>query len=168
MDAFAVISLIGLIVSVISGINQTAGVAMTQNQSNKITKEAQAILKGLADDAALIQKLLNAANKKDVHLARSLLYSSPMGNRVKKLEKEYGKNVDVIRKYNDQLIDKQEEITNTQNKVNQDLSEVPNTGSAIGNLIMGASKDPQKNADGITTTNIHLTQPKIKHNPNVL
>lgn len=153
------IFIISLIISTALAVDQTVGQSLANDRSNKITKEATRIYNEIAKDRDLASRLLDAYNKRDAALANQMLMSSPFGNRIQVLKRAYQKNQKDIANTNAKIGDIERENTRVSSLINEKQSKSQTSGSAIGDLISGAAKDPTTepinyNGTGITSSTI--------------
>lgn len=138
MDPVSVIYAIGTIISLLTGVDQTTGVAIANNKQHKLTVEANHIFQSLLNSTTDSRKILDALVKQDASLAQNLISSSPFGSRFPKLREARDKNHRAIQRENDIIAQKEKDYNKAQNDYNQDMIAANTSGSVIVDLINGA------------------------------
>lgn len=134
--------IVSLIISTVLAVDQAVGQSMANDRNNKITKEATKVYNDIAKDRDLVNRLLDAYNRRDTALANQMLISSPFGTRIQVLKQAYKKNQKNISDTNKKLGDIDKQQTDISSQISEKQSKSQTSGSAIVDLISGAAKDP--------------------------
>lgn len=134
--------IVSLIISTVLAVDQAVGQSMANDRNNKITKEATKVYNDIAKDRDLVNRLLDAYNRRDTALANQMLISSPFGTRIQVLKQAYKKNQKNISDTNKKLGDVDKQQTDISSHISEKQSKSQTSGSAIVDLISGAAKDP--------------------------
>lgn len=134
--------IVSLIISTVLAVDSAVGQAMANDRNNKITKEASAIYNQISKDRDLMNRLADAYNRRDTALANQMLMSSPFGTRISTLKRAYKDNQNKIKETNEELGRVEKEYQRVSNEINTKQAASQTSGSAIVDLITGASKDP--------------------------
>lgn len=130
----------GLIISTAFSVDQTVANKMYNDRSSNISKVANEIARQVMKDQSLVQKLQQAWINHDNKLATDILNSSPFGTRIRKLREAKDISERNVRELTDESTELQERLSRNESQASQAMTKAQTSGSAIVDLISGASK----------------------------
>lgn len=152
--------IISLVISVALSVDTAVAQGLANDRNNKITKAANKVYTDIAKDRALLNQLYEAYLKRDARLGEQILQSSPFGNRIRVLKQAMKKNQTDLADTQKKQQELEKQQTEVSNKVSEQQSKSQTSGSAIGDLISGAAKDPTN--DPVTYKSSGVTEQTIQ------
>lgn len=124
---------------ILSMIDQTIGAGLYKERNSKLQKQASQLASEIAKDQALLNKLRDAYNRRDTELGSAILQQSPFSSSFFKLKQAYKDNKTKLKSIDSDIEQSQVNATKAQNQMNEKIANNTTTGSAIVDLITGAT-----------------------------
>lgn len=129
-----------IVTYILSIIDQTIGAGMYRDRSSKLQKQASELANEISKDQALLNRLRDAYNRRDTELGAAILQQSPFSSSFSKLRQAYNENKTKIKSIDSDIEKSQVNAAKAQNAMNERIANNTTSGSAIADLITGATK----------------------------
>lgn len=115
------------------------GAGMYKRRSSELTEQASKLANDIAKDQALLNRLRDAYIRRDTELSAAILQTSPFSSAFSKLRQAYDENKNKIKSVDSDIEKSQVNAAKAQNEMNNKLAKHDTSGSAIVDLITGAT-----------------------------
>lgn len=128
-----------LVLSAALSVDQAVGAGLYKQRNTELSRQASQLTNQITKDQALLTKLRDAYNRRDAELGSAILQQSPFSSSFSKIRQAYNENKSKLKSIDSDIEKAQVNAAEAQNKMAEKQASGNTTGSAIVDLITGAT-----------------------------